>query len=84
MSALARKKLDVAISEFKMAVEMATTPNPGTMIRLAGAYDQAKQPDESLAVLAKVMATPNLDPAFKGFVDREKAIAEKLKATGAK
>ena len=80
MSALARKKYDAAINEFKMAVDMAANPNPSTMIRLAGAYDSAGKPDDALAVLAKVFATPGLDPNVKAFADREKAVADKLKA----
>ena len=49
------------------------------MLRLAGVYDDAGKPDESLAVLAKVFAQTNLDPGLKQFADREKARAEKMK-----
>jgi tetratricopeptide (TPR) repeat protein len=80
MSAVARKKYDLAISEFKMAVDMAASPSPSTMIRLAAAFDTAKMPDEALATLAKVYALPGLDSGTKAFADREKAVADKLKA----
>ncbi len=80
MSAAVREKYDVAITDFKTSVDVAATPNPTTMVRLAGVYDQAGKPDESLAILAKISAMPNVDPAVKQFADREKTIAEKLKA----
>ncbi len=41
--ALARKKYDVAATEFKTAVDGAATPDPATMVRLAAAYDQGGQ-----------------------------------------
>jgi tetratricopeptide (TPR) repeat protein len=83
MVAAVRKKFDVAIAEFKTALEVAPTPNTTTMVRLAGIYDQAGKPDESLALLNKALAAPDLDPAVKRFAEREKTIAEKMKA-GAK
>jgi hypothetical protein len=42
---------------------------------LAAAYSDNKQPDEALAVLAKVT-----DPALKAFVDKETKRAQDLKA----
>jgi tetratricopeptide (TPR) repeat protein len=82
MVASVRKKYDVAITELKAALEVAPTPNTTTMVRLAGVYDQAGKPDESLALLNKALAVPDLDPAVKRFAEREKTIAEKLKAGG--
>jgi tetratricopeptide (TPR) repeat protein len=79
MAATVRKKYDVAIAEFKMAIE--GSPNTTTMVRLAGVYDQAGKPTESLALLTKVLADPNLQPVVKQFAEREKVVAEKLKAT---
>jgi tetratricopeptide (TPR) repeat protein len=80
MSAAVRKKYDVAITEFKAAND--GSPNATTMLRLAGAYDDAGKPDEALALLAKATATPGFDPSLKAFADREKARAEKLKSGG--
>jgi len=74
-----RKKYDVAITEYKMAVE--GSPTTTTMVRLAGVYDQAGKPNESLALLTKVLADPNVQPVVKQFAEREKLVAEKLKAT---
>ncbi len=80
MSASVRKKWDAAVTELKTANDLS--PNTTTMLRLAGVYDEAGKPDDALATIAKVMATPNLDPALKPFAEREKARAEKLKAAG--
>jgi hypothetical protein len=77
MIASVRKKYDVAIAEFKQAVEIPAQPDQPTFIRLAAAYNDNKQPDEALAVLAKMPANPQLAP----FADKEKKRAELLKAT---
>jgi Tetratricopeptide repeat len=75
MVASARKKYDVAIAEFKEASTVAAHPDPAVLVRLAGAYNDNKQPDEALAVLAKVD-----NPALKPFVDKETKRAQDLKA----
>jgi len=80
MSAVVRKKYDVAITEFKTAIDTEATPNATTMLRLAAAYDQAGKPDDALATLAKVSALPDLEPSLKPFIEHEKVNAEKLKA----
>jgi hypothetical protein len=77
MIATVRKKYDVAIAEFKQAGEIAAHPDPATSIRLAAAYNDNKQPDEALAVLAKTPA----DPRFAPFIEKEKKRAEALKVT---
>jgi tetratricopeptide (TPR) repeat protein len=76
MIASVRKKYDVAIAEFKQAVEIPAQPDQPTFIRLAAAYNDNKQPDEALAVLAKMPANPQL----AAFADKEKKRAELLKA----
>lgn len=80
-SAVARKNYDVAISELKLALELA--PDPVTMVRLASAYDQAKKPDEALPILEKVMAMPDLHPTIRQFAQAEKVRAMQLKSAGA-
>ena len=67
---------DVAIVEFKQAVEIPQQPDPSAFIRLAAAYNDNKQPDEALAVLAKMPANPQLAP----FIAKEKQRADALKA----
>jgi len=76
MIASVRKKYDVAIAEFKQAVEIPHESDPATYIRLAAAYSDNKQPDEALAVLAKMPPNPQLAP----FAEKEKRRAEALKA----
>jgi hypothetical protein len=77
MIAAVRKKNDVAIAEFKQAVEIPAQPDPSAFIRLAAAYNDNKQPDQALATLAKTPSSPQLAP----FIDKEKKRAEALKAT---
>jgi tetratricopeptide (TPR) repeat protein len=76
MIATVKKKYDVAITEFKQAVEIPHDPDVPTFIRLAAAYTDNKQPDEALAVLAKMPPNPQLAP----FVEKEKKRAEAMKA----
>jgi tetratricopeptide (TPR) repeat protein len=76
MIASVKKKYDVAVAEFKQAVEIPHDPDLPTYIRLAAAYTDNKQPDEALEVLAKMPANPQLAP----FVEKEKKRAEALKA----
>ncbi len=79
MIALARKKMDVAIAEFKLGVDGAATPDPVAMVRLAAAYDQAGKPEDGLGVLEKVLAMPNVNPTIKQFAEGEKKRAEAAK-----
>jgi tetratricopeptide (TPR) repeat protein len=73
-----RKKYDLAITEFKTAVDTSATIDPIAMIRLAGAYDQAGKPDEAIPVLDRVLAMPNLPANLKPFATSEKTRAEAL------
>jgi tetratricopeptide (TPR) repeat protein len=79
MIASVRKKYDVAITEFKAAVDGGVGTDPGPMIRLAGAYSDAGKPDDAIAMLDKVLAIPNLNASYKNVADQEKARATKLK-----
>ncbi len=83
IAAMARKKYEVAASEFKLAVETPVKPEPATMVRLAAAYNQAKQYDSALAVLDKVMAIPDLVPAVRQFAQAEKVRATQARAAAA-
>jgi hypothetical protein len=71
--------MDVAIAEFKTAVDGAATPDPIAMVRLAAAYDQAGKPDEAIPVLDKVLTMPGVNPAIKQFAEGEKKRAEAAK-----
>jgi tetratricopeptide (TPR) repeat protein len=76
MIASVREKWDVAIDEFKVAVDTGSTIDPTNMIRLAGAYDQGGKPEEALKVLDGVLAMPSLPANLKPFAQAEKTRAE--------
>ena len=71
--AMVRKKYDAAAKSFKDSVDVAATPDPATMVRLAAAYNLSGKPAEALPILDKVLGTPGLHPAIKQFADQEKA-----------
>lgn len=73
--AMLRKKHDVAIAEFKQAVEGSSNADPTTVIRLARAYTVAGKPDDAVAVLDKVMASPETPAQIKQFAQAERVRA---------
>ncbi len=75
--ASARVKWDVAASEFKLAVDGASTPDSVMMVRLGNAYNENSKFAEAQAILKKVLAMPTLDPRVKAFADQEEARAER-------
>ncbi len=79
MAANIRKKYDVAVTEFKAAVDAAKGKDPVTMIRLGMAYSSNKQYDDAIATFDKVMAIADAPPNVKQI-----AQAEKVRATQAK
>jgi tetratricopeptide (TPR) repeat protein len=79
MIATVRKKYDVAITEFKTAVDSSGEKDPGSMIRLAGAYNDAGKFDDSIATLDKVLAIQGLNATYKQVAEQEKARAQKAK-----
>jgi tetratricopeptide (TPR) repeat protein len=74
--ALARKKPDVEITEFKSAADLSTPPDPVWLARLANAYNDAGKPEDALAEANKVLAIDNLNPAIKNFAQTQKTRAE--------
>jgi tetratricopeptide (TPR) repeat protein len=74
-----RKKYDLAIAEYKEAVEGAATPDPTTMVRMGQCYNQAGKPDDAIAILDKVMALPNLHPQIRQFAQAERVRAIQAK-----
>lgn len=82
--AMVRKKYDVATQNWKTALESAANPDPGTMVRLANAYNQMGKPDEAIAVLDKLNALPEVHPQIKSAATEQRNNAVKLKAAGAK
>ncbi len=84
LSAMLRKKYDVAISEFKQSIEGAATPDPATMVRLGQAYNLAGKYDDAIAILDKVMAGADVHPQIKQFAQAERVRAIQGKGAGAK
>jgi len=84
LAAMARKKYDVAIAEFKLAVEGATQPDTATMVRLGAVYNLAGKYDDAIAILDKVMVAPDLHPTIRQFAQAEKVRATQAKAGAAK
>jgi len=80
--ALSRKKLDVAIAQFKLAVD--GDPQPAYEVRLASAYQQSGKNDEALAICDKLLADPQLHPAIKQVAQAVKAKATQAKGGGGK
>jgi tetratricopeptide (TPR) repeat protein len=80
MGASVRKNTDAAIQEYKMATDLAATPDGATWVRLASVYNDAGKSDEALAAANKVLAMADLNPVVKQFAESEKARAEKAKA----
>ena len=83
LSAMIRKKYDVAITEFKTSVEMGGG-DPATQVRLASAYDAAGKYDEAIAILDKLMAQADLNPTIRQFAQAERVRAMQAKGGGAK
>jgi tetratricopeptide (TPR) repeat protein len=76
MVALQRKKYDVAITDFKAAVDNAPD-EPTYAVRLASALQSAGKNDEAIAVCDKVLANPQLHPQIKQVAQSIKAAASK-------
>ncbi len=68
-----KKYYDQAVSEFQLAVQQ--DPQPAYEAKLASALLTAGKPTEAAALCDKILATPDLHPQIKSFVDRVKAAA---------
>ena len=74
---MVRKKYDDAATQFEAA--LAGFARTGNVVRLASAYNLAKKPDQALATLDKLNATPDLHPSIKAVAAQERNNAVKLK-----
>lgn len=77
LAAMARKKYGEAAKHFETA--LVASPEPATSVRLAAAYNLDKKPDQAIATLDKLTATPNLHPAIKSAATQERNTAVKMK-----
>jgi tetratricopeptide (TPR) repeat protein len=83
LAAMARKKPDVAATEFKAAMELSDKADPGIMVRLGMAYSQEGKYDEAIALFDKVMAMQDILPQFKQYAQAERVRAIQKKGGGA-
>jgi tetratricopeptide (TPR) repeat protein len=83
LAAQARRKPDVAIQEYKQAVEVANNPDPATLVRLGALYNQTNQPDLAIPVLDRAAADPQAMPQVKQAAANEKAKSVAMKSKGA-
>ena len=78
--AMLRKNHPQAIDYYKMALSEASKPDPATMDRLAKAYLDNKQYDDTIATADKVLAVSDAPPVVKQFAQQLKDQATKLKS----
>jgi len=79
ISATVRKKTDVAIQQYELAISSAAQVDQADRVRLAAAYNTAGRHDDAIKVLDEALADAQLNPAI-----RNAATAEKMKSTKAK
>ena len=75
MSAMARKKYDVAESEFKFAIDGVDKPDPATMVRLGKVYSDDGKYDDAIAQFDKVMAMQDINVQVKQVAQAERVRA---------
>lgn len=84
LAAMVRKKYDVAIAEFKTAMETGTNPEATVMLRLGAVYSLTGKYDEAIAMFDKVMAITDVHPQVRQIAQAERVRAIQAKAQGAK
>jgi len=75
MAALTRKKYDVAIAEFKQAID--GDPQAAYSVRLASAYQASGKNQEAIEICDKLLADPQLHPTIKQVAQNIKTQASK-------
>jgi tetratricopeptide (TPR) repeat protein len=81
-AAALRKKYDVALTNYKTAADQ--DPEPVILVRLASAYNEAKQPDNAITTCDRVLAMNDAQPQVKQIAQQIKATAQKAKSVPAK
>jgi tetratricopeptide (TPR) repeat protein len=77
LSALVRKKYDVAFTEFKTAADGAAHPEPAYQVREASALQSAGKFDDAIAICDKIMADTTVHPQIR-------QVAQAIRATAIK
>lgn len=83
IAASLRKKYDDSIADFKQALDVQSTPDPATMVRMGQVYLDAGKLDDAAAAFDRALNTPNLNPQVKAVAETKKAEVAKRKAAGA-
>jgi tetratricopeptide (TPR) repeat protein len=77
LAAMSRKKMDVAVADFKAAVDL--DPQPAYQVRLASALQSTGKNDEAIAIVDKLLADPQLHPQIKAVATQVKTAATAAK-----
>jgi tetratricopeptide (TPR) repeat protein len=83
LSAMVRKKPDLAAEELKKAVDASTNPDPATLTRLGSVYNQLGKHDDAIAALDRALADPAAAPVVRKLATEEKIRANQAKAKAA-
>jgi len=75
MSAMVRKKYDVAESEFKIAIAGTDVPDAATLVRLGRAYMDDGKYDDAIAQFDRVKALPDASVQVKQIAQAERVRA---------
>ncbi|MBI2681547.1 MAG: hypothetical protein HYX25_11155 [Candidatus Solibacter usitatus] len=84
MAAVVRKKYDVAIKEYLASIELGSSADAATMVRLTQAYNLAGKYDDATTMANKILAMPDAPANIKSFAQAERARAAQGKAGPAK
>ncbi|HWB87101.1 MAG TPA: hypothetical protein VG675_23360 [Bryobacteraceae bacterium] len=84
LMAMTRKKNDIAINEFKAAVDDGSHVEPAYEVRLAFAYQADGKNDDAIALCDKIMADPQAQPSIKSAAKGVRDTATQAKSGGAK
>lgn len=80
MIGLAKLDYDGAAAAFKASLDIAANQEPGTMIRLGNALNEAGRPDEAIPVLDQVIGMAGLPEVYINIAKNEKTRSEQIKA----
>ncbi len=79
LSAMVRKKFDVAAAEFKTALSLTPQQDPAILVRLGAALINGGKADEAITTLDKVINTPGVNEQVKQVAQAELAKAKAAK-----
>jgi tetratricopeptide (TPR) repeat protein len=83
MADAVRKNYDGAAANYRQALEVGSSQNPATLVRLAQAYISTGKLDNAAFTLDKAINTPNVPPQIKSIAEAMKGDIAKRKAASA-